>query len=70
MSNEKGAVAMANNFAVCPHNYQQRVESTFALLATKSIAEAVAILEEIELELSRWYGNTPGESLCERRLEM
>ncbi|AFZ01350.1 nucleotidyltransferase domain-containing protein [Calothrix sp. PCC 6303] len=60
--NEKGAVAMANNFAVCPHNYQQRVESAFALLATKSIAEAVAILEEIELELSQWYG--------ERRLEM
>ncbi|BAZ40266.1 hypothetical protein NIES4101_62270 [Calothrix sp. NIES-4101] len=55
--NEKGAVAIANNFAMRPHNYQQRVESAFALLATKSIAEAIAILDEIELELSQWYGD-------------
>jgi predicted nucleotidyltransferase len=55
--NEKGAVAIANSFAFCPQNYQQRVESAFALLTTKSIADAIAILEEIELDLSQWYGN-------------
>jgi predicted nucleotidyltransferase len=55
--NEKGAVAIANNFALCPQKYQQRVESAFACLAAKSIANAIAILEEIELDLSQWYGN-------------
>lgn len=62
--NEKGAVAIANNFPLCPHNYQQRVESAFALLTAeaKSIIDAIAILEEIEHDLSQWYGN--------RRLEL
>ena len=55
--NEKGAVAIANSFAFSPQNYQQRVESAFALLTTKSLADAIAILEEIELDLSQWYGN-------------
>jgi predicted nucleotidyltransferase len=70
--NEKGAVALANSFTLCPADYQRRIESVFALLAdTKSIREAVcpsgiseatAILDEIERELSQWYGD--------RRLEM
>jgi predicted nucleotidyltransferase len=57
--NEKGATAIANKFAICPHDYQQRVERAFALLAAdaKSITEAIAILEAIEDDLSQWYGN-------------
>ncbi|MBI4784018.1 MAG: nucleotidyltransferase domain-containing protein [Oscillatoriophycideae cyanobacterium NC_groundwater_1537_Pr4_S-0.65um_50_18] len=62
--NEKGAVALANGFTLCPLDYQIRVESVFALLAAdaKSIREAIAILNEIERELSQWYGD--------RRLEI
>ncbi|MBD2094236.1 nucleotidyltransferase domain-containing protein [Trichocoleus sp. FACHB-591] len=62
--NEKSAVALANGFTLCPPHYQQRVESVFALLATdaESISEATAILDEIERELSQWYGD--------RRLEI
>lgn len=62
--NEKGAVALANGFTLCPLDYQQRVESVFALLAAdaESIRGAIAILDEIERELSQWYGD--------RRLEM
>ncbi|MEH1805791.1 nucleotidyltransferase domain-containing protein [Nostoc sp.] len=57
--NEKGAVAIASTFAICPIDYQQRVEQAFALLAasSKSITEAIAILEAIEDDLSHWYGN-------------
>ncbi|MBD1898341.1 nucleotidyltransferase domain-containing protein [Coleofasciculus sp. FACHB-129] len=57
--NEKGAVAVANSFALCPQNYQQRIESVFALLAAdaKSMMDAIAILEGIEHDLSQWYGN-------------
>ncbi|MBD1846242.1 nucleotidyltransferase domain-containing protein [Cyanobacteria bacterium FACHB-63] len=57
--NEKGAVAVANSFALCPRNYQQQAESVFALLTVdaKTITDAIAILEEIEQELSQWYGN-------------
>ncbi|MHC0067339.1 nucleotidyltransferase domain-containing protein [Nostoc sp. UIC 10890] len=57
--NEKGAVAIASTFAICPTDYQQRVEQAIALLAasSKSIAEAIAILEAIEDDLSQWYGN-------------
>ena len=62
--NEKGAMALANGFTLCPPHYQQRVESVFALLAaeTESIREAIAILDGIERELSQWYGD--------RRLEI
>jgi predicted nucleotidyltransferase len=66
--NEKGAVAVANSFALCPQNYQQRVESVFANLAVDAksivdamypsgISEAIAILEGIEQDLSQWYGD-------------
>lgn len=57
--NEKGAITVANKFAICPQDYQQRVEQGFALLAAdaKSITEAIAILEAIEDDLSKWYGN-------------
>ncbi|MFN6465918.1 MAG: nucleotidyltransferase domain-containing protein [Nostoc sp. DedVER02] len=57
--NEKGAIAIANRFAICPQEYQQRVEQAFALLAadTESITEAIAIIEAIEDDLSQWYGN-------------
>lgn len=53
--NEKGAVAVANSFALCPRDYQQRVESVFALLASeaKSIMDAIAILDRIEQDLSQ-----------------
>ncbi|MEP1077538.1 hypothetical protein NDI52_19240 [Leptolyngbya sp. PL-A3] len=62
--NEKGAVALANGFTLCPVDYQQRVESAFALLVADAelIREAIAILDAIERELSQWY--------CDRRLEM
>jgi predicted nucleotidyltransferase len=62
--NEKGAVALATSFTLCPPDYQQRVESMFALLAANagSIREAIAILDEIERELIQWYGD--------RRLEI
>jgi predicted nucleotidyltransferase len=57
--NEKGAIAIANKFAICPQDYQQRVERVFTLLAAdaKLITEAIAILEAIELDFSQWYGN-------------
>ena len=57
--NEKGAVAIANGFALCPRNYQERVESVFALLAVdaKSITDAISILDGIEQDLSQWYGD-------------
>ncbi|MGL5082514.1 MAG: nucleotidyltransferase domain-containing protein [Microcoleaceae cyanobacterium] len=57
--NEKGAVAIANSFPLCPQNYQQRVESVFALLAVdaKSIIDAISILDGIEQDLGQWYGN-------------
>ncbi|HEY9697592.1 MAG TPA: DUF4037 domain-containing protein [Trichocoleus sp.] len=57
--NEKGAVALANSFTLCPANYQRRIESVFALLAADAglIKEAIVILDEIERELSQWYGD-------------
>ncbi|KAF3885140.1 MULTISPECIES: nucleotidyltransferase domain-containing protein [Nostocales] len=57
--NEKGAVAIANNFALCPQNYQPRIESVFAKLASdaKSLGDAISILERIERDLSQWYGD-------------
>ena len=57
--NEKGAVALANGFTLCPANYQRRIESVFALLGAdaESIRGAIAILDEIERELSQWYGD-------------
>lgn len=57
--NEKGAVAIANTFAICPPNYQQRVRQAFALLAADAtaITQSIAILEAIEDDLSQWYGN-------------
>lgn len=57
--NEKGAIAIANGFALCPRNYQERVESVFALLTVdaKSIVDAITILDEVEQDLSQWYGN-------------
>ncbi|MBD2562905.1 MULTISPECIES: nucleotidyltransferase family protein [Nostoc] len=57
--NEKGALAIANRFAICPQDYQKRVERAFALLAAdaKSITEAIAIIDAIEDDLSQWYGN-------------
>ena len=62
--NEKGAVALANGFTLCPPDYQRRVESVFALLGAdaESIRGAIAILDKIERELSQWYGD--------RRLEI
>ncbi|MBD1869322.1 nucleotidyltransferase domain-containing protein [Cyanobacteria bacterium FACHB-471] len=57
--NEKGAVAVANSFALCPQNYQQRVESAFTLLTVDadSIVKAIAILDQLERDLSQWYGD-------------
>jgi predicted nucleotidyltransferase len=57
--NEKGAVALANGFTLRPLDYQRRIESVFALLAAdaESIKGAIAILDEIERELSQWYGD-------------
>ncbi|MBD2068943.1 nucleotidyltransferase domain-containing protein [Leptolyngbya sp. FACHB-671] len=57
--NEKGAVAVANSFALCPQNYQQQVESVFTLLTINadSIVEAIAILDQLERDLSQWYGD-------------
>lgn len=66
--NEKGAVAIANRFMLCPQNYQERVETVFALLSADAkaiqeavcpsgMSEAITILDEIEQELSQWYGD-------------
>lgn len=57
--NEKGAVAIATRFALCPPGYQERVESAFALLVpdASGISEAIAMLEGIERDLSQWYGD-------------
>ena len=57
--NEKGAVAIANSFGLSPQNYQQRVESVFALLNSnaKSIMDGITILKEIEYDMSQWYGD-------------
>lgn len=55
--NEKGAVALTQNFEICPQNYQQRVESAFALLSQskESIADAIVILGKIEGDLKKLY---------------
>jgi predicted nucleotidyltransferase len=57
--NEKGAVAIAKGFALCPQKYQERIETVFSLLSVdaKSIMDAIAILDEIEQDFSQWYGN-------------
>lgn len=66
--NEKGAVAIANRFARCLRDYQERVEFVFAWLSpdaksttktvsSKGISEAIAILDGIERKLSQWYGD-------------
>jgi predicted nucleotidyltransferase len=66
--NEKGAVAAANRFALCPPNYQQRIEAAFALLtgcaqsgtktpSASEMQQTIAILDEIEQDLSQWYGD-------------
>lgn len=60
--NEKGAVALANRFALRPQDYQQRVESAFGLLSVDAayplnISESIAILDRIERDLSQWYGD-------------
>jgi hypothetical protein len=57
--NEKGAVALASGFTLCPADYQGRIKSVFALLAAdaESIRGAIAILDEIERKLSQWYGD-------------
>jgi predicted nucleotidyltransferase len=57
--NEKGATALADGFALYPQRYRKRVESAFAWLdsTSSSIANAIAVLEELERELSQWYGN-------------
>ncbi|MGB3755084.1 MAG: hypothetical protein WBA07_01755 [Rivularia sp. (in: cyanobacteria)] len=59
--NEKGAVAFTKNFEICPHNYQQRIESAFALLtqSAKSIADSIEILEKIEGDLKKLYNPLP-----------
>jgi predicted nucleotidyltransferase len=53
--NEKGATAIADRFAFRPTNYRARIESAFALLVAdaSSIKNAIAILSEIERELSK-----------------
>lgn len=55
--NEKGAVALTKNFEICPQNYQQRVESAFALLSQskESIADAIVNLGKIEGDLKKLY---------------
>ncbi len=56
--NEKGAVALADTFSIHPHNYRMRIESAFGMLAesAESIAGAIQVLDELERELSQWYG--------------
>ncbi|WP_088892790.1 nucleotidyltransferase domain-containing protein [Leptolyngbya ohadii] len=57
--NEKGAVALADRFKLCPQHYRERIESAFNLLAAdaKSITDAIVILDSLERDLSQWYGD-------------
>lgn len=49
--NEKGAVAIASTFALCPAQLQPRIEDAFAQLATPGgIARAIEILAELVRE--------------------
>jgi hypothetical protein len=45
------------NFEICPQNYQQPVDSGFALLtqSAKSIADAIIIFEKIEGDWKELY---------------
>lgn len=51
--NEKGAVAIANGFAIKPANFQSRVGEIFGLLNTtpESIGKSIALLSELSEEM-------------------
>lgn len=52
--NEKGAVAIANNFEIKPPNFQSRVGEIFALLSVtpESINQSLTLLKELNAEMS------------------
>lgn len=51
--NEKGAVAMANNFEIKPTNFQSRVGEIFKSLSAtpESISQSVALLKELNADI-------------------
>jgi predicted nucleotidyltransferase len=51
--NEKGAVALANGFAIKPEMFQSRVHDSFQLLDANpdSLQKAIAVLEELSREI-------------------
>jgi hypothetical protein len=59
--NEKGAVALASNFPICPALLQSRIEEAFTSLAadSRSIGKAIAVLEglsrDMEVLVAREY---------------
>lgn len=56
--NEKGAVALASTFALCPVQLQARTDNAFAGLATSNgLVHAVEILEELLRETEAFVSN-------------
>lgn len=56
--NEKGAVALASTFALCPVQLQARIDNVFAGLATSNgLVHAVEILEELLRETEAFVSN-------------
>lgn len=58
--NEKGAVAIANNFSIKPANFQSRIGEIFkSLNATpESISQSVALLKELNADMSALLRNS------------
>jgi hypothetical protein len=52
--NEKGAVAIANNFKIKPVNFQSRVGEIFTLLSAtpETINQSVSLLKELNADMS------------------
>ncbi len=52
--NEKGAVAIANRFAIKPASFQSRVNEIFGLLnaAPESISKSITLLKELSADIS------------------
>ena len=52
--NEKGAVAIANNFKIKPVNFQSRVGEIFTLLSAtpEAIDQSVILLKELSADMS------------------
>lgn len=58
--NEKGAVAIANNFKIKPANFQERVNEIFTSLAAspESLGNSIALLHELNRDINSLLPNS------------